>query len=156
MCGVTEGWASYAEILAGGEMQAWSRIAACEMCQDRGMWDTQLPQTHPDIPAAPIMPSLIPPSATFGLDDSILAFPCTPSCVSPFLPTLKESQCWGHGSSTGFVVMGSGIQAFLTLAACPSSVVGSDPTGGQGVPRLLPCSHPWKVCALESMLLCLR
>lgn len=98
------------------------------------MWDPQLPQTHPAAPAAPIMPTLIPLSFTFGL-----LFPCTSSCVSPFLPTLKGSQCWGYGISTGFVVVGSRIQAFLTVAACPSGVVGSDLPGGQGVPKLLLC-----------------
>lgn len=37
-------------------------------CQDRGMWDPQLPQTHPVAPAALIILSLIPLSPTFGLD----------------------------------------------------------------------------------------
>lgn len=134
VCGVTEGWADCAEILAGGGTQAWSSIAAWKMCQDRGMWDPQLPQTHPVAPAALITPTLILLSSTFGL-----VFPCTSSGVSPFLPTLKESQHWGYGISTGFVVVGSRIQALLTVAACPSSVVGSDLSGGQGVPKLLPC-----------------
>lgn len=144
VCGVTEGWAAYAEVLAGGGTEAWSRIAACKMCQDRGMWDPQLPQAHPVTPAAVVMLSLIPPSPTFGLDDPALVFPSTSSCGSPFLPTLKESQLWGHGISTGFVVMGSRIQAFLTVAACPSSVAGSDPAGVKGVPRLLLCPTPGK------------
>lgn len=97
-----------------------------------------------------------PSVTTFELGDPALVFPSTSSCGSPFLPTLKESQLWGHGISTGFVAVGSRIQAFLTVAVCPSSVVGSDPAGVKGGPKLLLCPHPWKVCALASMLLCLR
>lgn len=109
MCGETEGWAASAETVAGGGTQAWSRIAACKMCQGRGMWDPQLPQTHPVTPTALIMMSLIPLSSTFGLDDPILVFPCTSSCFSLFAHSegITVLGTWDFHWFCGYVAAGS-------------------------------------------------
>lgn len=74
----------------------------------------------------------------------------------PFCSLWRNHSAGDMGFPLVLWLCGSRIQAFLTVAACPSSAMGSDPAGGQGVPKLLLCPHLWKVYALASMLLCLR
>jgi len=117
------------------------------MRRNAAVWDPRLPQNYPTAPTGPLTLCLVPPLTNFGLDFLLLAFPYATICVSPFLPTLKKSRPWGCGIFNWF--MGSSTQALgaVAMAACPSSVAGSDPTAGQRVPKLLPHPLPWNVCA---------
>lgn len=135
----------HTEISALGGTQAWSRTAAYKMCHNAVTWDPQLPQNHPSAPAGPLSLRWLPS----GWISLLWHFPTQPAAFLPFCPLWWNHGSGGTGFSTGFVFMGSVSRALGTVAeaARPNSVVGSNPTGGQGVPNLLPCRVP----SLESL-----
>lgn len=110
-----------------GGTQAWSRIVARKMYHNAAMCSPWPPQNHPTAPAGPLMPCLIPPLGTFGLDFPILAFPYATSRISPFLPTLKKSRRRGYGFFNCFCVYGP----WHPSVGCPGRGSSSQRRGGQ-------------------------